>query len=193
MLKQNRKNIPIMPPDLALLSTLIGSNYPCRELIFMVPKVFEPLKFYCTYIGIIIRHFHKWKHFLWIPVCFPRKTNFFLKHGLLLHYGKGKLKAQDVCAVSRKKRGRGGGGGGGRTACDGDKRCSTKTQVLVLLPLKAKFIYTFYRGSSVHSISSSPFHRLKITKLLLKGKLKRRPLSQRLEVALRGQILSFKS
>ena len=37
-----------MPPDLALLSTLIGSNYPCLELIFMVPKVFEPLKFDCT-------------------------------------------------------------------------------------------------------------------------------------------------
>ena len=38
-----------MPSDLALLSTLIGSNYPCLELIFMVPKVFEPLKFDCTY------------------------------------------------------------------------------------------------------------------------------------------------
>ena len=37
-----------MPPDLALLSTLTGSNYPCLELIFMVPKVFEPLKFDCT-------------------------------------------------------------------------------------------------------------------------------------------------
>ena len=36
-----------MPPDLALSSTLIGSNYPCLELIFMVPKVFEPLKFDC--------------------------------------------------------------------------------------------------------------------------------------------------
>ena len=36
-----------MPPDLALLSTLIGSNYPCLELIFMVLKVFEPLKFDC--------------------------------------------------------------------------------------------------------------------------------------------------
>ena len=36
-----------MPPDLALSSTLIGSNYPCLELIFMVPKVFEPMKFYC--------------------------------------------------------------------------------------------------------------------------------------------------
>ena len=36
-----------MPPDLALLKTLIGSNYPCLELIFMVPKVFEALKFYC--------------------------------------------------------------------------------------------------------------------------------------------------
>ena len=39
-----------MPPDLALLSTFIGSNYPCLELIFMVPKVFEPLKFDCTWI-----------------------------------------------------------------------------------------------------------------------------------------------
>ena len=37
-----------MPPDLALLSTLIGSNYLCLELIFMVPKVFEPLKFDCN-------------------------------------------------------------------------------------------------------------------------------------------------
>ena len=36
-----------MPPDLAPLSTLNGSNYPCLELIFMVPKVFEPLKFDC--------------------------------------------------------------------------------------------------------------------------------------------------
>ena len=36
-----------MPPDLALLSTLIGSNYPCLELIFMVPKVFKPLTLDC--------------------------------------------------------------------------------------------------------------------------------------------------
>ena len=27
-----------MSPDLALLSNLIGSNYPCFELIFTVPK-----------------------------------------------------------------------------------------------------------------------------------------------------------
>ena len=33
--------------DLALYLTLIDSNYPCLELIFMVPKVFEPLKFGC--------------------------------------------------------------------------------------------------------------------------------------------------
>ena len=30
--------------------TLISSNYPCLEHIFMVPEVFEPLKFYCSYI-----------------------------------------------------------------------------------------------------------------------------------------------
>ena len=40
----------ILPPELALLSTLTGSNYPCLELIFMVPKVFEPLKFDCILI-----------------------------------------------------------------------------------------------------------------------------------------------
>ena len=34
-----------MPPDLALLSTLVVSNYPCLELIFMVSKEFEPSKF----------------------------------------------------------------------------------------------------------------------------------------------------
>ena len=42
-----------MPPDLALLSNLTGSNYPCLELILMAQKVFEPLKFYCMYIYII--------------------------------------------------------------------------------------------------------------------------------------------
>ena len=44
---ENRKDIPIMPPDLALRLTHISSNYHCLEHIFMVPKVFEPLKFYC--------------------------------------------------------------------------------------------------------------------------------------------------
>ena len=43
-----------MPSDQGLLSTLIGSNNPCLELIFMVPKVFEPLKFDCTYKNIVI-------------------------------------------------------------------------------------------------------------------------------------------
>ena len=54
MLKKIEKNIPIMPPDLALLSTLIGLNYPYLELIFMVQKVFEPLKFYCIYSGLYL-------------------------------------------------------------------------------------------------------------------------------------------
>ena len=36
-----------MPSDLALLLTLLGSTFSCLELIFMVPKVFEPLKFDC--------------------------------------------------------------------------------------------------------------------------------------------------
>ena len=45
--KENRKDIFIMPPDPALWLSLISSNYLCLELIFMVPKVFELLKFYC--------------------------------------------------------------------------------------------------------------------------------------------------
>ena len=36
-----------MPHDLAQWLTLISSNYPSLELIFMVPKEFEPLKFDC--------------------------------------------------------------------------------------------------------------------------------------------------
>ena len=36
-----------MPPDLELLLTIISSNYPGLKLIFMVTKVFEPLKFDC--------------------------------------------------------------------------------------------------------------------------------------------------
>ena len=36
-----------MPSDLALLSTLIGSNYLCLDPIFMVQKVFKPLKIDC--------------------------------------------------------------------------------------------------------------------------------------------------
>ena len=43
--RKSKENL-ILPPDLALSSTLIGSNYPCLELIFMVPKVFVPSKFY---------------------------------------------------------------------------------------------------------------------------------------------------
>ena len=34
-----------MPPYLAQCLTLISSKYPCLEHIFMVPKMFEPLKY----------------------------------------------------------------------------------------------------------------------------------------------------
>ena len=39
-----------MPLDLAMI-TLISSNYPCLEHIFMAPKVFELLKFSCIFIA----------------------------------------------------------------------------------------------------------------------------------------------
>ena len=47
------KEIVIIPPDLALLSTLLGSNNTCLKLVFMVPMVFEPLKFDCTLIFFV--------------------------------------------------------------------------------------------------------------------------------------------
>ena len=47
-IKENRKIVPIMPPDLALCLTPIRSNFRCLEHLLMVPKVFEPLKFYCN-------------------------------------------------------------------------------------------------------------------------------------------------
>ena len=50
--KENLKDTLIMPPDLPLWLTLISSIYPCLELIFMVPKVFEPLKFYCIWVHL---------------------------------------------------------------------------------------------------------------------------------------------
>ena len=37
-----------MPSDLPLWLTLSGSNYPCLEQIFIVPKMFELLGFDCT-------------------------------------------------------------------------------------------------------------------------------------------------
>ena len=43
-----------MPPDMELLSTLIGSNNPHLKLIFMVPKVFKSLKFYCIKFQVYV-------------------------------------------------------------------------------------------------------------------------------------------
>ena len=51
-IKESRKYIAIKPPDLALWLTVISSNYLCLEHIFMVPKLFEPLKFHCTYFSL---------------------------------------------------------------------------------------------------------------------------------------------
>ena len=47
--KENWKDIPIMPPDLVLLLTLISLTSPCLKHIFMLLKKFEPLKFYCNW------------------------------------------------------------------------------------------------------------------------------------------------
>ena len=47
LIKDNRKDISILLPDPALRLTLTSSNYPCLEHIFLVPQVFELLKFDC--------------------------------------------------------------------------------------------------------------------------------------------------
>ena len=61
-----------MPPDLALWLKLIISSYPCLQHIFMIPKVFEQLKFYCMWLSVCfhwrlspikIEHTFKGKHF----------------------------------------------------------------------------------------------------------------------------------
>ena len=47
-----------MAHDMALWLILMSSNFPCLEHIFMVPKVFEPLKFDCIFhneVGL-----HRW-------------------------------------------------------------------------------------------------------------------------------------
>ena len=48
MLKKIEKISLLYPPALALRLILTSSNYPCLEHIFIVPKMFEPLKFYCN-------------------------------------------------------------------------------------------------------------------------------------------------
>ena len=45
MVKESRKDIPILPPDQVLALTL---ELPCLEHTVMVPKVFEPLEIYYT-------------------------------------------------------------------------------------------------------------------------------------------------
>ena len=54
LLRRNSKrksiNYRCLRPDLAPLFTLSDSNNPCIEQYSMVPKMFKPLKFVCTYI-----------------------------------------------------------------------------------------------------------------------------------------------
>ena len=60
--RKSKKYIIFMPSDLAPWLTLISSNYPCLEHIFMVRKVFEPLKFYCT---IVFQWVWYWTNLTW--------------------------------------------------------------------------------------------------------------------------------
>ena len=50
LIKDNQKGISVLLPELAVRLTLTSSNYPCLKHIFLVPKVFEPLKFDCSYL-----------------------------------------------------------------------------------------------------------------------------------------------
>ena len=44
-IEENRKDIPILPHDLALSLRVISSNYPCLKHVLVVPKMFASLKF----------------------------------------------------------------------------------------------------------------------------------------------------
>ena len=51
--KENRKYIPIISPDLTLRVTLISPNYPVSNIIsWFQLQVFEPLRLYCSISSI---------------------------------------------------------------------------------------------------------------------------------------------
>ena len=60
-MKENQKDIPILPPDVGLRLTPTSSNYPCLEHVFMVPKVFEPLTVFITVFEVKFEHLYKGK------------------------------------------------------------------------------------------------------------------------------------
>ena len=68
------KNISInyrhLFPDLVPWLNLIDSNYPSLEHIYMVPKIFEPLKFDCTRIGWYKQHFLTWEAMSCLTWCY---------------------------------------------------------------------------------------------------------------------------
>ena len=90
---------------LALLSTRIGSNYPCLELIYLVPKVFEPLKFDCIVLFVYLSKLNCLFFFLFFfifffffctVVCnfyFAGRLSQFIFISALVHFFK------DVCSV----------------------------------------------------------------------------------------------
>ena len=51
-IKENQTDRSILPPVLAILLTPTSSNYSYLEHIFIVPKVFEPLKFDYKFLDI---------------------------------------------------------------------------------------------------------------------------------------------
>ena len=48
--KRKSVNYHYLLPDQTPWLTLSGSNYPCFEQLSMVPKIFQPLKFECTFL-----------------------------------------------------------------------------------------------------------------------------------------------
>ena len=52
--RETRKAMSFMPPVLAIRLTLISSNYPCLKHLFMLPEVFETLKFDRVYLGVLL-------------------------------------------------------------------------------------------------------------------------------------------
>ena len=69
-----------MPFGLALWLTYISLNYPCLEHIFMIPKLFEPLKFYCISFQSLFFFFFFWNIIIFfvLVVCFLVINHYYL-------------------------------------------------------------------------------------------------------------------
>ena len=98
-IRETQRDIPIIPPFLAPWLTLVSSDYPWLDHLFMVPKVLEPLKLDCSLHDPIVR-------ILWhfgTQMLSVVKLRFFFSSGNLRATAreKARLKASSIRSSSR--------------------------------------------------------------------------------------------